>query len=444
MRARFSTTFRSLRVRNYRLFSVGQLISLIFGWVQITAQDWLVLQLSHDSGTALGWVTALQFTPILLLSLYAGKLADRFDKRVLLLIVNLAWLVLAAAMGVLVVSGRVTLWQVFVFAALWGTVSAIETPARQAFASEMVDARLLPNALSLASAAFNTARVIGPAVGGVAIATLGTGPAFLVNAVSYLGPLVALSLMNVSELHRDGLAEGPVRARDARVIDGLRYVFRRGDLILPMALMLVIGMLGFNFQLTLALLAKTVFHTSAATFGLLTTALALGALAGALAGAGRRSRPSVWLVLGAGVGFGLLETLVGLGPDYVVVALLLVPTGFFMMSLAQAANQRVQLGADPEVRGRVMALYIMVFLGTNPLGAPLIGWLSQTFGPRSSIWLGGLVSLLVAAGALVVRLRMAGGRVRMRVRPSPRFYVVVDPVALPATPAEPVVMRHAA
>jgi MFS family permease len=208
--------------------------------------------------------------------------------------------------------------------------------------------------------------------------------------------------------------------------------------------MLVIGMLGFNFQLTLALLAKTVFHTSAATFGLLTTALALGALAGALAGAGRRSRPSVWLVLGAGVGFGLLETLVGLGPDYVVVALLLVPTGFFMMYLAQAANQRVQLGADPEVRGRVMALYIMVFLGTNPLGAPLIGWLSQTFGPRSSIWLGGLVSLLVAAGALVVRLRMAGGRVRMRVRPSPRFYVVVDPVTLPATPAEPVVMRHAA
>jgi MFS family permease len=438
VRARFSSTFRSLNVRNYRLFSVGQLISLIFGWVQITAQDWLVLQLSHDSGTALGWVTALQFTPILLLSLYAGKLADRFDKRVLLLIVNLAWLVLAGAMGVLVVSGAVTLWQVFLFAGLWGTVSAIETPARQAFVSEMVGGPLLPNALSLSSAAFNTARVLGPAIGGVAIAALGTGAAFLVNAVSYAGPLVALSLMNAGELHRKGLAGGPVSARDARVIDGLRYVFRRGDLILPMALMLVVGMLGFNFQLTLALLAKTVFHTSAATFGLLTTALAVGALAGALGGAGRRSRPSVWLVLGAGVGFGLLETLVGLGPDYVVVALLLVPTGFFMMYLAQAANQRVQLGVDPEVRGRVMALYIMVFLGTNPLGAPLIGWLSQTYGPRSSIWLGGLVSLLVAAAALAVRLRMARGHIRLRVRPSPRFYVVVDPIT------EPVAMRHAA
>ncbi|HKT03286.1 MAG TPA: MFS transporter [Rugosimonospora sp.] len=425
MHTRLGSTFRSLQVRNYRLFSIGQLVSLIFGWVQITAQDWLVLQVSHNSGTALGAVTALQFTPILLLSLYAGKLADRFDKRVLLLIVNAAWLVLAAAMGVLVVSGTVTMWQVFVFAALWGSVSAVETPARQSFASEMVEPRLLPNALSLASAAFNTARVIGPALGGVAIAVLGTGTAFLVNAVSYVGPLVALSMMNVAELRRDGLAAGPVKARDARVVDGLRYVWRRGDLLLPLALMLVVGMLGFNFQLTLALLAKTVFHTNAATFGLLTTALAIGALAGALGGAGRRARPSVWVVLGAGVGFGLFETLVGLAPDYLAVALLLIPAGYFMMFLAQAANQRVQLGVEPEMRGRVMALYIMVFLGTNPIGAPLIGWVSQTFGPRSSIWLGGLVSLLVCAVALGARLRMAGGRVRLRVRPTPRFYVVL-------------------
>jgi MFS family permease len=438
VRARFSSTFRSLQVRNYRLFSIGQLISLIFGWVQITAQDWLVLQLSHDSGTALGTVTTLQFAPVLLLSLYAGKLADRFDKRVLLLIVNAAWLVLAGLMGVLVVSGAVTMWQVFVFAALWGSVSAIETPARQSFVSELVGARLLPNALSLSSAAFNTARVIGPALGGVVIAALGTGAAFLVNAVSYVGPLIALSLMSAAELHRAGLARGPVRARDARVIDGLRYVSRRGDLVLPMALMLVIGMVGFNFQLTLALLAKTVFHTSAASFGLLTTALAVGALAGALAGAGRRSRPSVWLLLGTAVAFGLCETLVGLGPNYLLVALLLVPAGFFMIFFAQAANQRVQLGADPEVRGRVMALYIMVFLGTNPLGAPLIGWVSQTLGPRSSIWLGGLVSLLVAAAALIARLRMAGGRIRLRVRPSPRFYVVVSPALRDASNMTPV------
>ncbi len=438
MRTRVSSTFRSLQVRNYRLFSIGQLISLIFGWVQITAQDWLVLQLSHNSGTALGTVTALQFAPVLLLSLYAGKLADRFDKRVMLLIANTCWLVLASAMGMLVILGVVALWHVFLFAAVWGTVGSIETPARQAFVSEMVGARLLPNALSLASAAFNTARVFGPAIGGVSIALLGTGAAFIVNAVSYVGPLIAIGLMRSSELHRDGLARGRVRARDARVIDGLRYVFGRRDLLLPMAIMLVAGMLGFNFQLTLALMAKTVFHTSAATFGLLTTALAVGALCGALAGAGRRERPSVWVLLGAGVAFGLCETLVGFGPDYSAVALLLVPTGFFMMFLGQAANQRVQLGADPELRGRVMALYFMVFLGTNPVGAPLMGWLAETFGPRSTIWLGGLASLLVAGVALVVRLRMARGRIRLRVRPSPKFYVIVDPAA------EPVPVRQAA
>jgi MFS family permease len=446
VRARVSSIFRSLQVRNYRLFSIGQLISLIFGWVQITAQDWLVLQLSHNSGTALGTVTALQFAPVLLLSLYGGKLADRFPKRVLLLVVNIAWLILAGAMGVLVIAGLATMWQVFVFAALWGSVSAIETPARQAFVSELVEPSLLPNALALASAAFNTARVIGPAVGGVVIAVLGTGAAFVVNAVSYVGPLIALGLMSVAEMRRDGLAAGRISARQARVIDGLRYVAGRGDLMLPMALMLVIGLVGFNFQLTLALMAKTVFHTSAATFGLLTTALALGALAGALAATGRRTRPSVWLVLGSAVTFGAFETLVGFGPDYIVVALLLLPTGFFMIFFAQAANQRVQLGADPELRGRVMALYIMVFLGTNPVGAPMIGWLSETFGPRSSIWAGGLIGMLVASVALVARLRMAGGRVRLRVRPTPRLYVAVrgcEP-GVGAGPAEAVAVRPAA
>lgn len=429
MRARLGSTFSSLQVRNYRLFTIGQLISLIFGWVQITAQDWLVLQLSHNSGTALGTVTALQFAPVLLFSLYAGKLADRFDKRVLLLIVNAAWLVLASAMGVLVVSGVVSMWQVFVFAGVWGSVSAIETPVRQSFVSELVGTRLLPNALSLSAAQFNTARVIGPALGGVTIALLGTGTSFIVNAVSYVGPLVALSMMSVDELRRARPSGAPVRAQDARVIDGLRYVARRRDLVLPMLLILVIGMVGFNFQLTLSLLAKTVFHSSAATFGLLNAALAIGALGGALFGAARRSRPSVWLVIGAAIAFGVFETVVGLGPDYVVVALLLVPAGFFMIFFSQAANQRVQLGVEPELRGRVMALYFMVFNGTNPIGAPMIGWLAQTFGPRSSIWVGGIVTLLAGSTALVARLRMSGDRVRLRVRPLPRLYVVVDPQA---------------
>ncbi len=310
MRAYFRSTFQSLQVRNYRLFATGQLVSLIFGWVQITAQDWLVLQLSHSSPTALGVVTALQFTPVLLFTLYAGTLADRFDKRLLLVIVNSVWLGLSGLMAVLVLSGTVTLWQVYVFAALWGTVSALETPVRQSFVSEMVGGTLLPNALALSSATFNTARIIGPALAGVLIAVLGTGSAFLVNAASYVFPLVALSRMRPAELYR---ADRTVRvsAADARVVDGLRYVSRRPDLLFPIALMLVIGMLGFNYQLTLAVLAKNVFHTGAATFGLLTTALATGALAGALAATRRRARPSVWVVLGASIGFGVLGVLVG-------------------------------------------------------------------------------------------------------------------------------------
>lgn len=427
MRKRLGSTFQSLGIRNYRLFATGQLISLIFGWVQITAQDWLVLQLSHNSPSALGVVTAFQFGPILLLTLYGGKLADQFDKRRMLLVVNSLYMVLACLMGALVTSGRAQLWQVFVFAVLWGTVTSIEGPTRQAFVSEMVERRLLPNALALSAATFNTARVIGPALGGVAIALFGTGTAFVVNAVSYVGPLIVLSLMRPSELYRDGLVSGADTEAKAKVSDGLRYVRYRPDLLLVLGLMLIVGLVGFNLQLTLAVLAKNVFHTGAASFGLFSTAVAVGALSGALAGSGRRARPSVWTVLGAAVAFGALEIAAGLMPTYLTTAIVLVPTGFFMIYLAQAANQRVQLGVDPELRGRVMGLYLVVFMGTNPIGAPLIGWVAQTFGARTSIWLGGVISLLVGGAALALRLRMAGGRVRLVIAPRPRFYVDIAP-----------------
>jgi MFS family permease len=447
VRRRLGSIFQSLGIRNYRLFATGQLISLIFGWVQITAQDWLVLQLSHDSPSALGVVTAFQFTPILLLTLYGGKLADQFDKRRLLFAVNVLYLILAGLMGALVTSGAIQLWVVFVFAVLWGTVTAIETPTRQAFVSELVGRPLLPNALALSAATFNSARVIGPAIGGVSIALLGTGTAFLVNAVSYAGPLTVLCLMRPGELYRGGVA-GRASAADTRVSDGLRYVRHRPDLLLPLGLMMIVGLVGFNFQLTLAVLAKGVFHSGAASFGLLTTAIALGALCGALAGSGRRARPSVWTVLGATVAFGALETASGLMPTYLTTAILLVPTGFFMIYLAQAANQRVQLGVDAELRGRVMALYVLVFLGTNPIGAPVVGWLAETFGARTSIWLGGVITVLVGGAALALRLRMAGARVRLTLAPVPRFYVDVvpawqgDPHGVPATARLPLRRLH--
>ena len=431
MRSRLNTVFSSLRVRNYRLFATGQLISLVGGWMQIIAQDWLVLQLSGNSGTALGLVTACQFTPILLLTLYGGKLADRFDKRRLLLVANTTWLVLASAMGLLVVGGAARLWQVMLFALIWGTVSALETPVRQSFASELVGPKLLPNALSLSAATFNSARIIGPALAGIALVAFGTGKVFLINSVSYVAPLIALSRMRPAELLR---STAPVAAAEARIVDGLRYVRTRADLLQPLVLVAIVGMFGFNFQLTLALMAKTVFHTGAASFGLFSTALAAGALVGALAGSSRRRRPGRYLVMGAAVVFGVLETTVGFAPEYWLAAALLVPTGFFMIFFSQAANQRVQLGITPAMRGRVMALYVMVFLGTTPLGAPLVGWSAQTFGPRSGLWLGGVISLLAAGTLFALQLRRSGGRLRLRLRPLPRLYVAPPPDVAPAAP----------
>ncbi|MGC5032905.1 MFS transporter [Micromonospora sp. DT229] len=422
MQARLSTMFQSLQVRNYRLFASGQLVKLIGVWMMFIAQDWLVLELSDDSATALGVVVALQFTPVLLLTLISGRLADRYDKRMLLFVANAFWTVLSLAMSLLVVTGLVQLWHVFVFAALLGTANAVETPVRQAFVSELVGTRLLPNALSLNAAVFNSARIVGPAVAGLAIAAFDVGPVFMVTALSSIAPLVTVVQMRSSELHRAPLLPREERAA-ATVLDGLRYVGRRPDLLLPMVVMSVIGMALFNFQLTLAALAKTVFNTGAASFGLLSTTLAVGALVGALAGTGRRSRPSVWLVLGAAIACAVFGTLVGLAPTYWMVVALLPPTGFFMVYFAQAANQRVQLGTDAAFRGRVMALWVLVFLGTNPVGAPVIGWIAETFGAGVSIWAGGLVSLVTALLALAWQLRRDGARLRFRILPMPRFYV---------------------
>lgn len=425
MRARLNKTFQSLRVRNYRLFVTGQLVKLIGVWMMFISQDWLVLGLSDDSATALGVVTALQFTPVLLLTLLSGRLADRYDKRLLLFVANATWAVLALGMSLLVLTDVVVLWHVFVFAALLGVANALETPVRQAFVSELVGTTLLPNALSLSAATFNTARIFGPALAGVLIAALDVGPVFVISAVASLAPLVGLVRMRAAELHREKLP--PVAERgSARVIDGLRYVWRRPDLLLPIALMFVLGMALFNFQLTLAALAKTVFRTDAASFGLFSTALAVGALCGALASSGRRERPSAYQVIGAALLFSALGILVGFATSYWLVVALLMPTGFFMVYFAQAANQRIQLGVDAAFRGRVMALWVLVFLGTNPVGAPVIGWVAERFGAGASIWLGGLISLVAAGAALAWQLRHTGGRLRLRLRPSPRLYVAQD------------------
>jgi MFS family permease len=395
--------FRSLRVRNYRLYAAGQLVSLTGTWMQRVAQDWLVLELTN-SGTALGIVTALQFLPSLLFGLWGGVLADRYNKRTLLLATQGGLALVALALGLLDVTGMVRYWQVLVLALLLGLVSAVDSPVRQSFVVEMVGPGDLTNAVALNSTIFNSARILGPVVAGVMITAVGTGWAFLANAASSLAVLAGLALMRPGELR-----PSPAIARmRGQLRAGVRYVRHRQDLLLTMVLVFVIGTFGLNFQITTALLAKQVFHRTATGYGLLSTALAVGACAGAVLATRRRTRPGVLFLLLAAMAFGLLEILAGLMPSFGAAALMLVPVGFAMLTFTTAANSSVQLGVEATMRGRVMALYLMCFLGGTPLGAPIVGWLSNTIGPRWGMIGGGLVCLMAAVGvALYIARRRA-------------------------------------
>ncbi|MGI8666275.1 MAG: MFS transporter [Jatrophihabitans sp.] len=407
---------RSLKVRNYRLYFSGQLISLTGTWAQRVAQDWLVLQLTN-SGTALGVVTALQFAPSLLLSLYGGALADRGDKRRLLLLTQTGIGLAALLLGLLDVTGAVRLWHVLVLAAVLGVISAIDTPIRQSFVVEMVGGQDLSNAVALNSTTFNLARIIGPAIAGVVITSFGTGWAFLGNAASTIAVLAGLALMRSAEL----FPSTPVDRKPGQYRDAIRYVRNRSDLMLPMLLMFVIGTFGFNYQITIALIAKQVFHRGAGSFGLLSTTLAVGATVGALAATFRRNRPTRLFLVGAASAFSLSEILSGLMPSFELTALALVPAGLCMITLAQAANATVQLGVEPTMRGRVMGLYILCFMGGTPVGAPIVGWLAEVFGPRWGLVGGGLICLLstlAVAGYLARSHRVGLAELRGRLEPS--------------------------
>jgi MFS family permease len=352
--------------------------------------------------------------------------------------------VVAIVFAILVASGVIELWHVMLFAALLGVTSAIETPVRQSFVSELVELPLLPNALALSAATFNCARIGGPALAGVALALLDTGPVFLIATALAVAPVVSYLFMRPADLHRSGARPS---AGDTRITDGLRYVGKRHDLLLPLVLMAAIGMIGFNFPVTLAALAKINFAAGPSSFGLLTTALAAGSLCGALAGSGRRSRPGVYVVLGAALAFSVFEVAVGFAPNFIVAMILLVPTGFFSIYLAQAANHRVQMGLHAAYRGRVMALYVLVFLGTTPLGASLTGWWGEHFGVPSSIWAAGIVCFVAAVGALIWQLRTSGDRLSLRGGRRPRLALVrtaPEENPIEAVPARPEPARSVA
>jgi MFS family permease len=411
-----SQTFRSLRTRNYRLFAAGQVVSLSGTWGQRVAQDWLVLELSDNSGVALGITTALQFLPVLLFGLYSGVLADRYDKRRMLIGAQAAMGLFALALAVLDLSGTVALWHVFALAFALGVASAVETPVRQAFVIEMVGPDDLPNAVGLNSATFNSARIIGPALAGLAIAAVGTGWVFAANALSFVAVIAGLRAIRTAELFPSKRVE---RAK-GQLREGLAYVRARPDLLVPMVLVFMVGTFGLNFQITLALVTKEVFGRSAGSYGLLTACLALGSLLGAQASARRSGPPRQRTLFAAVVVFGLLEVAVGLAPTFELMALLLLPTGMAVLTFSTTANAIIQLGTAPQFRGRVMALYILVFLGGTPVGAPVIGALAEVFGPRSSLIAGGVVTGLSGVVAAVVMTRIRSLRLEphlLRARP---------------------------
>jgi len=408
--------FRSLRVRNFRLYAGADLVNNTGTWMQRIAQDWLVLQLS-GSGLALGIVTALQFAPILALSLYGGMLADRYDKRRLMMLTQATMCLAALSLGLLVLTDLVALWHVFVIAGMLGVAAAMDMPIRQSFVSEIVGTGNLANAVSLNSSTFNAARLVGPAVAGIMIAAAGddTAPVFLLNAGTYLVTILALRLMRTGELNRSPeVARGRGQLRAA-----LTYVNNHADIKAAMLLVFVVGTFGLNFQITMALMVTDVFGRGAEAFGLLSTAFAVGSLTGALLSTRRAGRPRQRTLYLAALVFGLFEVTSGLMPVYLAFAVLLIPTGAAALTFMVAANSFVQLGIDSTMRGRVMALYFIAFMGGTPVGAPVVGWIGENLGAPIALIAGGAIVAVAAIALGLLGIRQRGLRVEAHVFPRP-------------------------
>ncbi|MEU9790613.1 MFS transporter [Streptomyces sparsogenes] len=412
-------TFSSLRVRNYRLFATGAVISNTGTWMSRIAQDWLVLSLTGSS-TAVGITTALQFLPMLLFGLYGGVIADRYPKRRLLMLTQGALGLCGLALAALTLSGQVQVWHVYVIAFLLGMVTVVDNPTRQAFVVEMVGPRDLRNAVSLNSANFQSARLVGPAVAGVLITAVGSGWAFLLNGLSFGAPLIGLLMMRPGELHK---VERAPRGK-GQLREGLRYVAGRPDLVWPIVLVGFIGTFGFNFPIWLSAFADGVFHAGPGTYGLLNTLIAVGSVTGALLAA-RRTATRQRLLIGAALMFGLLEVAAAVAPAFWLFAALMVPIGIFSLTFNVTANSNVQLATDPAMRGRVMSLFMMVFVGGTPIGGPLVGWLTDTYGARVGFAAGGLVSAAAAVAVGLILVRAGGLRVKVDLRPGRRHLAFV-------------------
>ena len=414
-------TFRSLRNPSYRTWAAGSLVSNIGTWVQRTAQDWLVLtQLTQHNATSLGVVMALQFGPHILLLPFTGSAADRFDRRRILVATQSAMFVLALTLGLLTLTGVVALWHVYAFALLLGCVTAFDAPASQTFVSELVGDRDLSNAVGLNSTSFNVARMVGPAIAGVLLSSLGTGWAFMVNALSYLAVLVALWVLR----RHARRAHEPAAPRGRGFVEGLRYVRQRPDLRAVFWMLFLIGTFGLNFAIFISTMAVSVFHEGASRYGLLMSIMAVGTISGALLAA-RRQSPRLEILMTSAAVFGAGCAAAALMPTYWSFAASLVVIGVAALTFANSTNSLLQLAVEPAMRGRVAAMRMAIALGGTPIGAPVVGWVADTLGPRWSLGVGA-ASGFAAAAVLVhylvrhrrLRLRLDGGRLHVQLDPA--------------------------
>jgi predicted MFS family arabinose efflux permease len=405
-------TFSSMHVsRNFRLFFVGQLISVSGTWVNATASAVLVLRLT-DSGVALGIEAALLFLPVLFFGVWAGSLADRFDKRRILVWANAGYAALAAVQLALIATGVVRIWMVFVIAFLFGLILAIEPPTRQAFYVELVGEEHITNAVSLNSAVFTGTRVLGGAIAGTMIDAFGLWSPFLLDTVSYMAVIVALLAMRVGELHPQRKAErqpGLVRA-------GLRYVWRSEDLRVPLVVMSIVYLFTFNFSVVIPLHAERTYGGSAQEIGWLYAAIGLGAFLGSIAMANRQPEPSLFKLGAFGIAFGLFLTLVGVAPTFALALAAMIPAGYASMLFAITANSTLQRFTRADMRGRVMALYTTIFLGSTAIGGPITGWVAEEHGAAVTFVVSGVVAAAAGLGALRGRMAPADAPVEASAR----------------------------
>jgi len=394
--------FRALAVRNYRIWAAGAFISNIGTWMQRTGQDWLVLaELTHHDAAAVGLVMALQFGPQILLFPLSGLAADRFDRRRVLLATQAVMGMLALGLGLLTVTGLVRLWEVDLFALLLGCTSAFDAPARQTFVSELVGDEQLANAVALNSTSFNAGRTIGPAVAGLLTASIGSGWVFVLNGASFLGVLAALCMLRVSELHR------PDKRRETpRLLDGFRYLRGRPDLRIVLVMLFLIGTFGLNFAIYISTMSVRTFGAGARAYGLLTSAMAVGSVSAALLAA-RRGEPRLRLLVAAAALFGTGCLLAALSPSILPFGAFLLLTGMAAQTFTTSANSLVQLTTEPAMRGRMIALLLAIAVGGTPLGAPLVGWVANAFGPRWAMGVGAAAGLAAALVGLCYRPRLS-------------------------------------